>query len=54
MKQWYAEAKGWYEKAKAAHPDDLSIARRLTEFFRRTKQDGRGRGTVKRDSKARF
>ena len=37
-KQWYAKAKGWYEKAQAAHPDDLSIARRLTEFFRQTKQ----------------
>ena len=37
-KQWYAQAKGWYEKAKAAHPDDFSIVRRLTEFFCQTKQ----------------
>ena len=37
-KQWYAQAKGWYEKAQAAHPDDLSIARRLTDFFLQTKQ----------------
>ena len=37
-KQWYAQAKGWYEKAQAAHPDDLSITRRLTDFFLQTKQ----------------
>ena len=37
-KQWYAEAKGWYEKAQAAHPNDLSVARRLAEFFRQTNQ----------------
>ena len=37
-KQWYAQAKGWYEKAQAAHPDDLSITRRLTTFFLQTKQ----------------
>ena len=37
-KQWYAEAKKWYEKAQAAQPDDLSIVRRLTDFFLRTKQ----------------
>ena len=37
-KQWYAQAKGWYEKAQAAHPDDLSITRRLTNFFLQTKQ----------------
>jgi cellulose synthase operon protein C len=39
-KQWYARAKEWYEKAQAAYPDDLSIARRLTDFFLRTKQMG--------------
>ena len=27
------EAKEWYKKAEDAHPDDLSIKRRLTEFF---------------------
>jgi cellulose synthase operon protein C len=37
-KQWYAQAKGWYEKAQAAHPDDLSIARRLANFFLQTRQ----------------
>ena len=37
-KQWYAQAKGWYEKAQAIHPDDLSITRRLTDFFLQTKQ----------------
>jgi cellulose synthase operon protein C len=37
-KQWYAQAKGWYEKAQAARPDDLSITRRLTDFFLKTKQ----------------
>jgi cellulose synthase operon protein C len=38
QKQWYALAKGWYEKAQAIHPDDLSIPRRLTNFFLQTKQ----------------
>ena len=37
-KQWYAQAKGWYEKAQAAHPDDLSIARRRANFFLQTRQ----------------
>ena len=37
-KQWYARAAGWYEKAKAAHPDDFSIVRRLTIFYLQTKQ----------------
>jgi tetratricopeptide (TPR) repeat protein len=37
-KKWYAQAKGWYEKAQAAHLDDLSIARRLANFFLRTRQ----------------
>jgi len=37
-KKWYAEAKKWYEKAQAAQPDDLSIQRRLTQFFLDTKQ----------------
>ena len=38
MKRWYDRAKGWYEKAVAAHPDDMMIARRLTEFYVQTKQ----------------
>jgi tetratricopeptide (TPR) repeat protein len=37
-KQWYAQAKRWYEKSLAAHPDDLSIARRVTDFFVQTRQ----------------
>ena len=37
-KQWYARGEGWFEKAKAAHPDDFSIVRRLTDFFLQTKQ----------------
>ena len=28
----------WFEKAKAAHPDDFSIVRRLTSFYLQTKQ----------------
>ena len=39
-KQWYAQAKGWYEKAQATQPDDLSVTRRLTDFFLQTKQLG--------------
>ena len=38
MKKWNDAATNWYEKAEAAQPDDLSIKRRLTEFFLRTKQ----------------
>ena len=37
-KQWYARATEWFEKAKAAHPDDFSIVRRLTGFYLQTKQ----------------
>ena len=49
-KKWYAEAKKWYEKAQAAQPDDLSIKRRLTEFFLDTKQIERGQVSVGRAS----
>ena len=28
----------WYEKAQAAHPDDLSVMRRVAEFFIQTRQ----------------
>ena len=38
VKKWYGEAKSWFEKAQAAKPDDLSITRRLTQFFLETKQ----------------
>ena len=36
--QYYAEAKQWYEKANAIHPNDLVNARNLIDFLRRTKQ----------------
>ena len=38
MNQWYAKAKEWYDKARVAHPDDFSIKRHLTDFYRRTRQ----------------
>ena len=38
MKRWNDEARAWYEKAQAAEPEDLSIKRRLTEFFLRSRQ----------------
>ena len=37
-KKWNDAAKTWYEKAQADHPEDLSIKRRLAEFFLRSKQ----------------
>ena len=30
---WIANARRWYQKAQAAHPNDISIARRITEFY---------------------
>jgi cellulose synthase operon protein C len=36
--KWYGEAEKWYEKDRAAQPDDLPVARRLTDFLIRTKQ----------------
>jgi cellulose synthase operon protein C len=36
--KWYSEAEKWYEKDRATQPDDLPVARRLAEFFIRTKQ----------------
>jgi tetratricopeptide (TPR) repeat protein len=38
MKKWNGAERSWYEKAQAAEPADLSIKRRLTEFFLRTRQ----------------
>jgi len=38
VKKWYGEAEKWYEKDRAAQPNDLPITRRLTDFFIRTKQ----------------
>ena len=38
MKKWNDAATKWYKKAEAAQPEDLSIKRRLTEFFLRSKQ----------------
>jgi cellulose synthase operon protein C len=37
-KKWNDAATNWYKKAEAAQPEDLSIKRRLTEFFLRSKQ----------------
>ena len=37
-KKWNDAARSWYEKAEAADPADLSIKRRLTEFFLQSKQ----------------
>ena len=37
-KKWNDVARSWYEKAEAAEPADLSIKRRLTEFFLQSKQ----------------
>jgi cellulose synthase operon protein C len=38
MKKWNDAARNWYKQAEAAQPEDLSIKRRLTEFFLRSKQ----------------
>jgi tetratricopeptide (TPR) repeat protein len=38
MKKWNDAARAWYEKARAAQPADLSINRRLAEFFLRSRQ----------------
>ena len=38
MKKWNDTARAWYEKARAAQPADLSINRRLAEFFFRSRQ----------------
>jgi tetratricopeptide (TPR) repeat protein len=54
MKRWYTKGAEWYEKAKVAHPDDISIVRRLTDFYRRTKQmaaaEAQLTGILKQDS----
>jgi tetratricopeptide (TPR) repeat protein len=38
MKKWFAEARAWYDRAKASGSDELVVARRLTDFLLRTKQ----------------
>jgi cellulose synthase operon protein C len=38
VKRWYGKARSSVEKAQAAKPDDLSIARSLTQFLFRTRQ----------------
>jgi tetratricopeptide (TPR) repeat protein len=38
MKRWNDAARSWYEKAEAAEPADLSIKRRFTDFFLRSRQ----------------
>jgi tetratricopeptide (TPR) repeat protein len=43
VKRWNDAARSWYEKAQAAQPEDLSIKRRLTEFFIRSKQTDEAR-----------
>ena len=37
-KKWNDAARSWYEKAEAAEPANLSIKRRLTEFFLQSRQ----------------
>jgi cellulose synthase operon protein C len=37
-KGWFSLAKGWYEKAIATHPDDLTMVRSLIEFLAQTRQ----------------
>jgi cellulose synthase operon protein C len=37
-KKWYARAKGWYERAQSAQPDDLQVARTAFNFFVQTNQ----------------
>ncbi len=39
VKAWYGEARGWYEKARSAAPDDYTIVRRMTDFLIRTRQN---------------
>jgi len=38
VKKWYGEATRWFEKARAAKPDDLGIAVRFAQFFLDTRQ----------------
>ena len=37
-KKWFDTARKWYQKAQAAEPKDISIARSLAEFFLRAKK----------------
>ena len=36
--KWFGETVKWYQKAQAAQPNDVTVVRRLTEFYLRTKQ----------------
>ena len=38
LKKWNDAAKKWYGEAQKAQPDDLSIKRRLAEYFLRSRQ----------------
>ena len=38
VKKWNDAARKWYKKAESAQPEDVSIKRRLTEFFLRSKR----------------
>ena len=52
-KQWYTRATEWFEKAKAAHPDDFSIVRRLG-FLSADQANRQGRDPIKHDSEGRI
>ena len=44
MKKWNDAATNWYKKAESAHPKDVSIKRRLTEFLLRSKRIDEAKG----------
>jgi tetratricopeptide (TPR) repeat protein len=44
MKKWNDAATTWYKKAESAQPQDVSIKRRLTEFFLRSKRIDEAKG----------
>jgi predicted Zn-dependent protease len=44
MKKWNDAATKWYKKAESAQPQDVSIKRRLTEFFLRSKRIDEAKG----------
>ena len=37
-KKWYAQARRWYDQARTVGGDELTVARRLTDFLLRTNQ----------------
>ena len=54
MKKWNDAARNWYKKAEAAQPEDLSIKRRLTEFFLRSKQINEAHNYLGGDTEAKW